>query len=712
MADRSGRPARTRPAAPMPPTDPTSAHSPVFAALVARRRTRGAGALLDAVTGVAGAETLRLRAGAELARARRHATPLTILHVTLAGLGDVAETGGARAADELRRRAALGMAAALRGEDLVARMGADVFAVVLPAIDSADVALVSGRLSAVAARVHADGVAQEPLSAAIGAAAYPGDGEDVETLLQVARERAERPAPPAVACLGPGADTVAPGRWRVGTAALLMLALAVLTGLAWFALPAVVDAAAARRGVLLVAFVAIVGGGLFVGRHTRGRERLGWRLLAASGLVAALPVVASGTLVVFAVAVLLIAGDGWLRDRYRLLDGAVCAALMAGVIVAFALPPASSWATDTVAQHVSLGLRAVGVAIAGMTIMLIGTSVPRRARPDVWLLGMGYLVPIVISIAVLRHGGAWHAGPAWKVLYLTSAITSLGAMWLRMAHGGEVPRSLRDGQADGRFVGLAGIGGFAGLMAATAIAYGSIAWPVVIALVITAVLRYVRAATIAADNRRLAVRALRAEHERAAQNHAGLRALTAALEARDGYTGRHTEETTALTSRVAVALGLDPQQRRQVDTVALLHDIGKIGTPNEILHKDGPLTDEEWVVMREHPVVGERILNAVPGLGPIARAVRHEHERWDGGGYPDGLAGEAIPLASRIVLVCDAYHAMTSDRPYRRAMPSADAIAELRSCAGTQFDPAVVRALIDVLRNERRPAAERRAALV
>ena len=116
--------------------------------------------------------------------------------------------------------------------------------------------------------------------------------------------------------------------------------------------------------------------------------------------------------------------------------------------------------------------------------------------------------------------------------------------------------------------------------------------------------------------------------------------------------------------------------------------------------------------MREHPVVGERILNAVPGLAEIARAVRHEHERWDGHGYPDGLAGEAIPLASRIVLVCDAYHAMTSDRPYRRAMPRADAVAELRRCAGTQFDPAVVWALIEVLHNERRPAAERRAALV
>jgi HD-GYP domain-containing protein (c-di-GMP phosphodiesterase class II) len=134
-----------------------------------------------------------------------------------------------------------------------------------------------------------------------------------------------------------------------------------------------------------------------------------------------------------------------------------------------------------------------------------------------------------------------------------------------------------------------------------------------------------------------------------------------------------------------------------VRTVALLHDIGKIGIPNEILHKTGPLDTEEWQRMREHPVIGERILLAVPGLERVARAVRHEHERWDGGGYPDGIAGEDIPLASRITLVCDAWHAMTSDRPYRAAMPVECAVAQLVQHCGTQFDRAVVRALLRVL---------------
>jgi HD-GYP domain-containing protein (c-di-GMP phosphodiesterase class II) len=117
--------------------------------------------------------------------------------------------------------------------------------------------------------------------------------------------------------------------------------------------------------------------------------------------------------------------------------------------------------------------------------------------------------------------------------------------------------------------------------------------------------------------------------------------------------------------------------------------------PNEVLLKPGPLDDEEWRIMRSHTIIGERILRTVPGLVDIAIAVRHEHERWDGAGYPDGLAAEEIPLASRVVLVCDAFHAMTSDRPYRAALPNDVALRELRENAGTQFDPAVVHALLE-----------------
>jgi diguanylate cyclase (GGDEF)-like protein/putative nucleotidyltransferase with HDIG domain len=177
--------------------------------------------------------------------------------------------------------------------------------------------------------------------------------------------------------------------------------------------------------------------------------------------------------------------------------------------------------------------------------------------------------------------------------------------------------------------------------------------------------------------------------------------LAVALLERDRYTGEHSEFVVDLAARVARSLGLDEEEVSRVRTAALLHDIGKVGVPDSVLHKDGPLSDAEWMLMREHPAIGERVLRAIPGLGGVARIVRHEHERFDGGGYPDGLSGEQIPIGSRIILACDAYHAMTSDRPYRAAMPHSDAIRELAKSAGTQFDPQVTEMLIGCLYGQR-----------
>jgi diguanylate cyclase (GGDEF)-like protein/putative nucleotidyltransferase with HDIG domain len=178
---------------------------------------------------------------------------------------------------------------------------------------------------------------------------------------------------------------------------------------------------------------------------------------------------------------------------------------------------------------------------------------------------------------------------------------------------------------------------------------------------------------------------------------AAVQALAAAIEARDSYTHQHSEQVVALATDVARLLGLSASDLEQVRHGALLHDVGKLAIPNEILHKPGPLTDAEWRVMAEHPVIGERILRRTPQLGHLAPVVRHEHERWDGGGYPDGLARTAIPIASRIILACDAYNAMITTRPYREAMSAAHAAAELRAKAGTQFDPQVVEALLERL---------------
>jgi GAF domain-containing protein len=176
-----------------------------------------------------------------------------------------------------------------------------------------------------------------------------------------------------------------------------------------------------------------------------------------------------------------------------------------------------------------------------------------------------------------------------------------------------------------------------------------------------------------------------------------VRALLAALAARDGYTEAHSHAVVELAQKVGSLLGLAGGELADLEHVALLHDIGKLGTPDQILSKPGPLTDAEWAVMRTHPQIGAQIVASMDSLAHLAPAVRAEHERWDGAGYPDQLAGEEIPLASRIVFVCDAVHAMTSDRPYRKAMGLADAVAELRRNSGTQFCPTVVAAAIRAL---------------
>jgi len=205
-----------------------------------------------------------------------------------------------------------------------------------------------------------------------------------------------------------------------------------------------------------------------------------------------------------------------------------------------------------------------------------------------------------------------------------------------------------------------------------------------------------------------ALAGISAERSRAAEAYGSVvRSLAAALSARDGYTGEHSNTVRDLAIAVGSAMGLEGRALAEVEAGALLHDVGKIGIPDAILHKAGPLDDAEWELMREHPAIGERILRQLPGLAEVALAVRHEHERWDGNGYPDGIAGDEIPLTSRIVLACDAYNALVSDRPYRSKLTRAEAISELERCAGSQFDPTVVAMLLDLLGAEGdvRPAA-------
>jgi putative nucleotidyltransferase with HDIG domain len=169
------------------------------------------------------------------------------------------------------------------------------------------------------------------------------------------------------------------------------------------------------------------------------------------------------------------------------------------------------------------------------------------------------------------------------------------------------------------------------------------------------------------------------------------------VEADDAYTGSHSRDVVDLVLDVCDELGVDARARRDAEFAALLHDVGKIRIPSEIINKPGKLDAEERAIIETHTVIGEEMLKKVGGLlGAVGTIVRWCHERWDGAGYPDGLVGESIPLVARIVCTCDAFSAMTTNRSYRAARPVSEALEELQRCAGTQFDPQVVDALVAV----------------
>jgi HD-GYP domain-containing protein (c-di-GMP phosphodiesterase class II) len=176
-----------------------------------------------------------------------------------------------------------------------------------------------------------------------------------------------------------------------------------------------------------------------------------------------------------------------------------------------------------------------------------------------------------------------------------------------------------------------------------------------------------------------------------------LAALTSTVEAKDDYTAAHGEDVAALAERVALRMSLSDAHARDVRYAAMLHDIGKVAVPSEILLKPGPLTEEEWVAMRSHAAVGGELVARIDAFAHLAPAVRASHERWDGCGYPDGLAGERIPLAARIIAACDTYDAIVTDRPYRPARSGGEACAELLHVAGSQLDARVVAAVIEEL---------------
>jgi putative nucleotidyltransferase with HDIG domain len=186
---------------------------------------------------------------------------------------------------------------------------------------------------------------------------------------------------------------------------------------------------------------------------------------------------------------------------------------------------------------------------------------------------------------------------------------------------------------------------------------------------------------------------LAAGPDRAARYRAAA-SLAQAVDARDAYTGSHSERVSELAARIATRIGAPAGQVELTRLAGSLHDLGKLAIPEEILRKPGSLTESERLVLERHPQIGFRMLESL-GVDPVADWVLHHHERWDGTGYPEGLEGDEIPLGARIIFVADAFDAMTSDRVYRARLSTDDALAELARCAGTQFDPEIVSAFAE-----------------
>jgi HD-GYP domain-containing protein (c-di-GMP phosphodiesterase class II) len=300
---------------------------------------------------------------------------------------------------------------------------------------------------------------------------------------------------------------------------------------------------------------------------------------------------------------------------------------------------------------------------------------------------------------------AWHAMGPVLILSLTGAVTpswshiplylgalgaqfatdfTTGAIWSRTAFGIsplEHARTVRTAF----FVDAA----LAPVGLVVAIASGERMWAVLVVLPLVALLQvFARERQVRIDH------ALELGH--AYRGTAML--LGDVIEADDEYTGAHSRDVVELVLGVADTLELGPRERQRAEFAALLHDVGKVKIPPEIINKPGPLDNTERALMNTHTIVGQTMLERIGGLlGDVGGIVRSCHERWDGAGYPDGLAGETIPLEARIVCACDAWSAMTTDRPYRNALSADLALAELRACAGTHFDPRVVAALLAVL---------------
>jgi HD-GYP domain-containing protein (c-di-GMP phosphodiesterase class II) len=386
---------------------------------------------------------------------------------------------------------------------------------------------------------------------------------------------------------------------------------------------------------------------------------------------------------------------------FGLLAPAICVVVLAvATHVRFHVP--SGFTVPTQLAFVPL-VFAVPVAVAPLAVVLSFTlaSLPdvlaRRTRPGRLVHSIGNSWFAVGPAAVFAGFGTdpSRAGPAMLVLALIAQfVLDFGASSVRelIGSGSRLRDQLRETWVYGVDAALSPV--------ALAVGYQVGDRP----LMACAILPLLGVLAIFARERRARLESL---IELKNAYHGTALVLGDVVEADDGYTGQHVKGVVVLALEVGDDLALGPDRRRNLEFGALLHDVGKIAIPKEIINKPGKLDPREWAIIKTHTVEGQRMLERVGGfMRQVGLIVRSHHERWDGGGYPDGLAGEAIPLESRIIACCDAWNAMRTNRSYRKAMTHQAAVNELTASAGKQFDPRIVDALLAVLeRDESRRAA-------
>jgi diguanylate cyclase (GGDEF)-like protein len=599
---------------------------------------------------------------AELERAKRFGRPLSIILADLDLLREVNNTYGHLAGDAVLRGVADVLREQLRPFDIAARFGGEEYAVALPEASHEDALAIAERIRRAVAEVPypvPGGGGEVHATLSIGVATYP-DNEDVEDLIHQAdlalyrskalgRNRVSgaaalavvHPQPPfpavpraeerPVAPPAPARPPVADRHVRVvGFVGTIAVAAAALSAFVLAGLPGVVLAHPTAFGALVLLSVGLQLLGTSI--HGRGTDAASTVGIVASGLVLGPAAAVASALAAAATQYLHRRGKGY-RAVFDLAD--------------FALSAAAS-------AYVFRGLDGESSVVAGFAAALAAGVVFKAINVGLLCAAMA----IEEGVALRR---VWLERFRWAVPhYLTFG-----------------PLAYAVALAYDR-MGLLGLGTFA-------------VPPVLLALTMRLYLEHTRASV---DEVRNVNDELVASKERVRRTYLStIAALSRAIEAKDDYSGGHVERVRARSVELARAFGFTGAALEAIEVGALLHDIGKIGIPERILNKPGPLSDDEWAEMKRHPLTSDYILAGIELHPYVRQIVRSSHERLDGRGYPDGLSGDDVPLPARIVLVADAFDALVTDRPYRPARSIDEALDELRAHCGTQFDPAVVAAL-------------------